>query len=94
MSDGRKAIQVVGALALVLGGVGLGMISAPPAATPTPDSPTQGDLAPGPVHVSIVYEESGEARSVSLTDSEGLDVPVGSVAEEWPWLDDNTDEES
>ena len=35
------------------------------------------------MNVSIVYEESGEARTVGLTDSEGLDIPVGSVAEEW-----------
>lgn len=41
-----------------------------------------------PVNVSIVYEESGEAREVTLTDSEGNPVELGSVAEEWPYLED------
>ena len=49
--------------------------------------------APGAVNVSIVYEESGEARTVSLTDSEGLDIPVGSVAEEFPHLEHDYSEE-
>ena len=46
------------------------------------------------MNVSIVYEESGEARAVSLTDSEGLDIPVGIVAEEWPHLKHDYSEEN
>ena len=40
-----------------------------------------------PVNVSIAYEESGEARTVELTNSEGHPVEVGSIAEEWPHLE-------
>ena len=58
------------------------------AGLPATDGP-----APGAVNVSIVYEESGEARTVSLTDSEGLDIPVGSVAEEFPHLEHDYSEE-
>lgn len=53
-----------------------------------------GGIAEGPVDVSIVYEESGEARTVSLTDSEGLDIPTGSVAEEWPHMEHDYSEEN
>ena len=42
---------------------------------------------PPPVGVSIAYEESGEARTVDLIDSEGHPVEVGSIAEEWPHLE-------
>ena len=56
--------------------------------------PTNDGPAPGAVNVSIVYEESGEARTVGLTDSEGLDIPVGSVAEEWPHLEHDYSEEN
>lgn len=45
----------------------------------------------GQIHVSVTYDDQGEIDTVSLTDSEGLDVPVGSVAESWP--EDNTDTE-
>lgn len=88
MSAGQRIVNIIGAGALALGGVGLGYVSAQPAAAPEPDSP-----APGPVNVSIVYEESGEARHVDLTDGEGRDVPVGSVAEEWPHLEHDYSEE-
>lgn len=37
MTDGRKALTILGALALVLGGAGLGYVSAQPD-TLTPDS--------------------------------------------------------
>ena len=40
-----------------------------------------------PVNVSIAYEESGEARTVELTDANGEDVEAGSIAEEWPHLE-------
>lgn len=43
------------------------------------------------VHVGITYGENGEAEAVELTDSEGRDIQVGSVAESWQ--DDNTDAE-
>lgn len=46
---------------------------------------------PDAVNVSITYGESGEVVHVDLTDSEGNDVPTGSIAESWP--DDNTDAE-
>jgi hypothetical protein len=39
--------------------------------------------------VSVVHEESGELRSVELTDSNGRPVEVGSIAEEYPWLEDD-----
>jgi len=79
----RKTIIIAGGMFTALL---TGMLIAPaeaPAEAPSPDM----------VHVSIVYEESGEARSIELTDDEGNEVPVGSVAEEFPWLDDNTDAE-
>jgi len=41
----------------------------------------------GPIDVSITYEESGEVRTVSLTDSEGLDIPTGEVEEHRPWVE-------
>lgn len=44
----------------------------------------------GQIHVSVEIVD-GEVESVSLTDEDGLDVPVGSVAESWD--DDNTDTE-
>jgi hypothetical protein len=48
----------------------------------------------GPVNVSVVHEESGELRSVELTDSNGEDVEVGSVSEEFPWLEQDDDSDS
>lgn len=38
---------------------------------------------PEQVHVSITYNEEGEAELVELTDNDGQDVPVGSVAEDF-----------
>ena len=75
--------------ALVAGFAGAYLAGYAGAGLPTNDGP-----APGAVNVSIVYEESGEARTVGLTDSEGLDIPVGSVAEEWPWLEHDYSEEN
>lgn len=74
--------------ALVAGFTGAYLAGYAGAGLPTNDGP-----APGAVNVSIVYEESGEARTVSLTDSEGLDIPVGSVAEEFPHLEHDYSEE-
>ena len=74
--------------ALVAGFAGAYLAGYAGAGLPTNDGP-----APGAVNVSIVYEESGEARTVGLTDSEGLDIPVGSVAEEWPHLEHDYSEE-
>lgn len=74
--------------ALVAGFAGAYLAGYAGAGLPTNDGP-----APGAVNVSIVYEESGEARTVSLTDSEGLDIPVGSVAEEFPHLEHDYSEE-
>lgn len=76
-NDGRKAIQVMGAIALALGGVGLGYVSAQPAAAPEPDSPT-----PGQVHISVIYDQYGEISDVDLTDDDGNYVPAGSIAED------------
>lgn len=84
MSDGHRAVAIMGGVALVLGGMGLGYVSAQPAAAP--DSP-----APGQVHIAVIYDQNGEIADVDLTDSEGQYVPAGSIAESWP--DDNTDEE-
>ena len=75
--------------ALVAGFAGAYLAGYAGAGLPTNDGPT-----PGAVNVSIVYEESGEARTVGLTDSEGLDIPVGSVAEEWPHLEHDYSEEN
>lgn len=74
--------------ALVAGFAGAYLAGYAGAGLPTNDGP-----APGAVNVSIVYEESGEARTVGLTDSEGLDIPVGSVAEEFPHLEHDYSEE-
>ena len=74
--------------ALVAGFAGAYLAGYAGAGLPTNDGP-----APGVVNVSIVYEESGEARTVGLTDSEGLDIPVGSVAEEFPHLEHDYSEE-
>lgn len=76
----RKTITIAGGM---LAALVTGMLIAPAEAP-----------SPGMVHVSIVYEESGEARSVELTDDEGNDVPVGSVAEEWPYLKHDYSEEN
>lgn len=56
-------------------------------------APAHSPAPHAPVNVSVVHEESGELRSVELTDSNGHDIPVGSVAEEFPWIDgeDGTD---
>lgn len=138
MNDGRKALHIVGAIALTLGGVGLGYVSAQPAQGPDSPMPVtvtaiydedgtlydltvsrdgqpvdvagvrekwrgNDDAADGlynadpydptrdQVNVSITYGPDGEADSVELTDSDGNDVPVGSVAE--TWADDNADTE-
>ena len=74
--------------ALVTGFTGAYLAGYAGGSVPMTDGP-----APGAVNVSIVYEESGEARTVSLTDSEGLDIPVGSVAEEFPHLEHDYSEE-
>ena len=85
----NKIIRRATALtALVAGFAGAYLAGYAGAGLPTNDGP-----APGAVNVSIVYEESGEARTVGLTDSEGLDIPVGSVAEEWPHLEHDYSEE-
>lgn len=85
----RKITRRATALtALVVGFTGAYLAGYAGAGLPADDSPT-----PGPVNVSIMYEESGEARHVGLTDSEGLDIPVGSVAEEWPHLEHDYSEE-
>ena len=75
--------------ALVVGFAGTYLAGYAGGSAPVTDGP-----APGAVNVSIVYEESGEARTVGLTDSEGLDIPVGSVAEEWPHLEHDYSEEN
>lgn len=52
-----------------------------------------GSAAPaGPVNVGITYSDTGEAETVELTDRNGVDVPVGSIAETFA-EDDNTDAE-
>ena len=42
-----------------------------------------------PVNISVTYDDVHEISGVELTDSNGHDVEVGSIAESWP--DDNTD---
>ena len=80
----RNACPVAGAIiAAGLAGYLFGAANTAPADTPAPATP---------VNVSIVYEESGEARTIDLTDSNGHDIPVGSVAEEFPWLDDEEEQ--
>lgn len=54
---------------------------------PAPDTPMADT-----VNVSIELDANGEVVSVELTDAEGNDVPVGSIAESH--ADDNTDEEN
>ena len=72
----RNALPIAGAvIAAGIAGYLFGVANTPPAG-PVP-----------PVSVSIVYEESGEARTVELTDGNGEDVEVGSIAEEWPHLE-------
>ena len=71
----RNAYPIAGAV-IAAGVAGYLFGAAHTSAAPTP-----------PVSVSIVYEESGEARAVELTDDNGEDVAVGSIAEEWPHLE-------
>ena len=59
------------------GGYFLGAVNAPPAAPAAP------------VNISVTYDDVHEISGVELTDSNGHDVEVGSIAESWP--DDNTD---
>ena len=80
----RQIVERAAAVALMVAGVAVAHAAGYEA----------GGIAEGPVDVSIVYEESGEARTVSLTDSEGLDIPTGSVAEEWPHLEHDYSEEN
>ena len=77
MNIARNALTVAGAVALALGGMGVGFLAAQPAAAPAPDSPT-----PGQVHIAVIYDRNGEISDVDLTDSEGRYVPVGSIAED------------
>jgi hypothetical protein len=75
------ALPATGALiAAALAGYLFGVANTAPAGTAVPN---------GPVSVSVVHEESGELRSVELTDSNGRPVEVGSIAEEYPWLEDD-----
>ena len=75
----RNAYPIAGAvIAAALAGYLFGAANTATADTPAPATP---------VSVSIVYEESGEARTVELTDANGEDVAVGSIAEEWPHLE-------
>ena len=71
----RNALPIAGAV-IAAGVAGYLFGAAHTSAAPTP-----------PVSVSIAYEESGEARTVDLIDSEGHPVEVGSIAEEWPHLE-------
>ena len=76
----RNACPVAGAIiAAGLAGYLFGAANTAPADTPAPATP---------VNVSVVLEESGEVRSVELTDNNGQDVEVGSIAEEFPWLEE------
>ena len=81
----RNALPIAGGvIAAALAGFLLGSANTATAETPAPATP---------VNVSIVHEESGEARSIDLTDSNGDPVEVGSVAEEFPWMErDHADE--
>ena len=75
----RNALPIAGAvIAAGVAGYLFGAAHTSAADTPAPAVP---------VHVSVVLEESGEVRSVELTDDNGHDVEVGSIAEEWPHLE-------
>lgn len=77
----NKIIDRVIAVTACTAGLGAAYIAGFVAGTPTTAPHAE------QVNVSIVYEESGEAREVTLTDSEGNPVELGSVAEEWPWVE-------
>lgn len=79
MTNKRWAMQAAALCAVALAGMGIGYAEGQRVA----DSPG------GQVHISVTYDESGEIATVDLTDAEGNDVPVGSVAESW--TDDNAD---
>lgn len=72
----ERAVTVAIAAGIVLAAYSLGAASTGAANTET--------LTPASteVHVSLTYDEVGEAQGVELTDAEGQYVPVGSVAED------------
>lgn len=79
----RNALPVAGGVvAAALAGFLLGAANTATAEAPAPAAP---------VNVSVTYDDLNEISGVELTDAEGRDVPVGSIAEGWP--DDNTDAE-
>ena len=79
----RNALPIAGAvIAAGLAGYLFGVAHTGPADTPAPVAP---------VNVSVTYDDLNEISGVELTDANGEDVPVGSIAESWP--DDNTDAE-
>lgn len=79
----RNAYPIAGAvIAAGLAGYLFGAANTGPADTPAPAAP---------VNIAVTYDDLNEISGVELTDANGEDVPVGSIAEGWP--DDNTDAE-
>lgn len=80
----RRPVLTVALVSLAAGtaGFALGAVNAGPARTPAPAVP---------VNIAVTYDDLNEISGVELTDANGEDVPVGSIAESWP--DDNTDAE-
>ena len=77
----RRVLGVV--LVSLTAGTGGYLLGANASSSSYSDAPTP------PVHVSVTYDDVNEIAGVELTDSNGHDVEVGSIAESWP--DDNTD---
>lgn len=79
----RKALATAGALATLTMGAAIGATAV---TTTTPDT------TPEQVNISIEYGPNGEAETVSLTDANGMNVPVGGVSESWDADDEDAEE--